>query len=138
VGPSDPGIPEKIFHDLGSQGFWHPPVPLKEIPAWIQNCDACVVPYRLNRFTLASSPLKAIEYLAMGSPVLSTRIPALQPYGDVILWADEGCGKSYALGLDKVPEEKKDFGRMKARRMAVSNDSWATKAQTFKAMVLNA
>jgi hypothetical protein len=87
---------------------------------------------------LASSPLKAIEYLAMGAPVLSTRIPALQPYGDVIDWVDESCGKSYALGLDKALEETADSIRIKARCMAVSNDSWAKKAETFRAMVLNA
>jgi teichuronic acid biosynthesis glycosyltransferase TuaH len=137
VGPPDPGIQERIFHDLGSQGFWHPPVPLEEVPAWIQNCDVCAVPYRLNCFTLASSPLKAIEYLAMGSPVLSTRIPALQPYGDVIHWVDESCGESYVLGLDNALSEKTDSGRMKTRYMAVSNDSWAKKAETFKALVLN-
>jgi glycosyltransferase involved in cell wall biosynthesis len=137
VGPPDPGIQESIFHGLGSQGSWHPPIPLEEVPAWIQNCDACAVPYRLNCFTLASSPLKAIEYLAMGSPVLSTRIPALQPYGDVINWVDESCGKSYALELDKALEEKKNSGRMKARRMTVSNDSWTKKAETFKELVLN-
>jgi glycosyltransferase involved in cell wall biosynthesis len=137
LGPPDPGIQEKIFHDLGPQGFWHSPVPIEEVPAWIQNCDMSAVPYRLNSFTLASCPLKAIEYLAMGAPVLSTRIPALQPYGDVIHWVDEGCGKSYALGLDKALEEKKDLGRIKARCTAVSNDSWTRKVETFKAMVLN-
>lgn len=138
VGPPDPGIREKISYDLGSQGFWHPPVPLEDIPAWIQNCDACAVPYRLNSFTLASSPLKAIEYLAMEAPVLSTRIPALQHYGNVIHWIDEGCSKSYVQGLDKALEEKRDPGRMKARSMAVTNDSWAEKAETFKTLVLNA
>ncbi len=137
VGPPDPGIQERIFNDLGPQGFWHPPVPLEEVPAWIQNCDVCAVPYRLNCFTLASSPLKAIEYLAMGAPVLSTRIPALRPYGDVIHWVDESCGKSYVLGLDKTLEEKTDSIRMKARCKAVSNDSWARKAETFKALVVN-
>ena len=138
MGLPDPGIPARIFHDLEPQGFWHPPVPLEEVPAWIQNCDVCAVPYRLNRFTLASSPLKAMEYLAMGSPVLSTRIPALQPYGDVIHWVDESWGKSYVLGLDKALEEKTDLIRMKARCTAVSNDSWDKKAETFKAMVLKA
>jgi teichuronic acid biosynthesis glycosyltransferase TuaH len=136
VGPPDPGIQERISHDLGSHGFWHPPVPLEEVPAWIQNCDVCAVPYRLNCFTLASSPLKAIEYLAMGSPVVCTRIPALQPYGDVIHWVDESCGKSYVMGLDKALGEKTDSIRMKARCIAVSNDSWARKAETFKALVL--
>jgi glycosyltransferase involved in cell wall biosynthesis len=138
VGPADQGLPEKIQRDLGVRGYYHPPIPLTEVPAWIQNCDVCAVPYRLNSFTLASSPLKAIEYLAMGAPVLSTRIPALQSYGDVIQWVDEGCGESYAQGLDKTLAEKTDPGRTNARRLAVSNDSWARKAETFRAMVLNA
>jgi hypothetical protein len=138
VGSPDTGIQERIFHDLGPQGFWHPPVPLEEVPAWIQNCDACAVPYRLNNFTLASSPLKAIEYLAMGVPVLSTRIPALQSYGDVIHWVNEGCGESYAQGLDKALAEKTDPGRTNARRLTVTNDSWARKAEKFKAMMLSA
>ncbi len=137
VGPADRGMVEKINRSGGST-FYHPPVPLEEVPAWIRHCDACAVPYRLNPFTLASSPLKAIEYLAMGSPVLSTRIPALQPYGDVIHWVDESSGESYVIGLDKALEEKEDGGRMKARSMAVSNDSWAKRAGTFKTMVLNA
>jgi glycosyltransferase involved in cell wall biosynthesis len=136
VGPADAGMVERI-NTIGGSTFYHPPVPVEEVPAWIRYCDACAVPYRLNPFTRASSPLKAIEYLAMGAPVLSTRIPALQPYGDVVHWVDESCGKSYVMGLDKVLEEKTDSGRMKARCMAVSNDSWARKAETFKALVLN-
>ncbi len=138
VGPLDPSIQKTMLNNLGSQVFWYPPIPLKEVPAWIQNCDACAVPYRLNCFTLASSPLKAIEYLAMESPVLSTRIPALQSYGDVIYWVDESCGKSYVLGLDKALEEKKDSGRMKARCKAVRNDSWVRKAEIFRELVLHA
>jgi glycosyltransferase involved in cell wall biosynthesis len=136
IGPADAGMVERI-NTIGGSTLYHPTVPVEKVPAWIRYCNACAVPYRLNPFTMASSPLKAIEYLAMGSPVLSTRIPGLQAYGDVIHWVDESCGMSYARGLDKALEEKKDFGRMNARCMAVSNDSWARKAETFKAIVLN-
>jgi glycosyltransferase involved in cell wall biosynthesis len=136
VGPVDTGLKERI-NTLGGSSFYYPPIPVEEVPSWIAHCDACAVPYRLNPFTRASSPIKGIEYLAMGIPVLSTRIPALQSYGDVIHWVDEGCGESYALGLDKALEEKTDSGRMKARCMAVSKDSWARKVEAFKAIVLN-
>jgi hypothetical protein len=137
VGPADAGMVERI-NTISGSAFYHPPVPVEEVPAWIRYCDACAVPYRLNPFTRASSPLKAIEFLAMEAPVLSTRIPALQPYGDVIHWIDEGYGESYALGLDEALSEKTDSVRMKARCMAVGNDSWAKKAEAFKALVLNA
>jgi len=137
VGPADAGMVERI-NTIGGSTFYHPPVPVEEVPAWIRYCDACAVPYRLNPFTRVSSPLKAIEYLAMGTPVLSTQIPALQPYGNVIYWVDESCGNSYALGLDKALSEKTDSARRQARYIAVHNDSWARKAETFKALVLNA
>jgi glycosyltransferase involved in cell wall biosynthesis len=136
IGPADAGMVEKI-NAVGGSTFYHPSVSVEEVPAWIRYCDACAVPYRLNPFTRASSPLKAIEYLAMGAPVLSTRIPALKPFGDVIHWVDEGCGNSYALGLDEALSEKTDSIRMEARCTAVSNDSWTRKTETFKALLFN-
>lgn len=76
VGPADKGMKERIATRLGQHGFYHPPIPVQDVPGWICHCDGCAVPYRLNPFTRASSPLKAMEYLAMGAPVLSTRIPS--------------------------------------------------------------
>ncbi len=91
----------------------------------------CAVPYRLNNFTLASSPLKAIEYLAAGAPVLSTEIPALEPFGDVISWVKAGDGKSYAAALDSLGQQER-FGASAARRQAaVQAETWAHKAKQF-------
>jgi glycosyltransferase involved in cell wall biosynthesis len=145
VGPSDPGLPEKI-DSMGRSGIpcrnsnpprllWKPPVPIEQMPALIAHCDACAVPYRLNPFTLASSPLKGIEYLAMGSPVLSTRVPALQRYGLAIQWVEQGNGESYARALDNVKMGLGNLSAFQARRSAVSGDSHDDRVRRFLQIV---
>jgi glycosyltransferase involved in cell wall biosynthesis len=148
VGPADRGLPEKI--DLlgrsGDRGrnsnpfrlLWRPPIPMQQMPALISHCDACAVPYRLNSFTLASSPLKGVEYLAMGAPVLSTRIPALQRYGPVIQWVEEGNGESYARALDNFKTEERNPSAFQARRSAVSGDSHGDCVRGFLQIVSKA
>jgi len=105
------------------------------MPALISHCDACAVPYRLNAFTLASNPLKGVEYLAMGAPVLSTRIPALQRYGPVIQWVEQGNGESYARALDNLKIELHNPSASAARRSAVSGDSHDDRVRRFLQIV---
>ena len=137
VGPADTGMPENISGILGRRGFWHPQITLTEVPAWIRHCDACAVPYRLNDFTQASSPLKSIEYLAMGKPVLSTRVPSLQHYGNLIQWVEEGDADGYARALDRCITAEGNPSRYEARQQAVKRDSWESRVNQFRDMVHN-
>jgi glycosyltransferase involved in cell wall biosynthesis len=137
VGPAADGLPQKIREVLGTRGICHAQIALAEVPAWIRHSDACAVPYRLNDFTCASSPLKAIEYLAMGTPVLSTRVPSLERYGDVILWVDEGDATSYAQALDNCIGTETESSRFEARRNAVKEDSWKVRVNQFREIVLH-
>ena len=138
VGPADPGMKEKIETMLKGHGFYQVPVPVEEVPAWISHCDACAVPYRLNSFTRASHPLKATEYLAMGAPVLSTRIPSLERYGEAIEWVNEGDGESYARALDKLTSNLSNQRLKDPRRQVVAEDSWKVRVNQFREIVFNA
>jgi hypothetical protein len=138
VGPADQGVQEKIQRDLGVHGYYHPPIPVTEVPAWISHCDACAVPYRLNPFTRASHPLKAIEYLAMGAVVLSTRIPSLERYGEAIEWVNEGDGESYVRALDRLVNQVKSSEVVTLRKQAVNRDSCKVRVNQFKEIVFNA
>ena len=138
VGPANNAMKEKIVSRLGQHGFYHPPISIHDVPAWIQHCDACVVPYRLNSFTRASHPLKANEYLAMGAPVLSTRIPSLERYGEAIEWVNEGDGDSYARALDKLTSNLRNQRLKDLRRQAVAEDSWKIRLHQFREIVRNA
>lgn len=99
LGPADDGCVEHVRRIGGS---YFSPVPLQEVPAWIAAADVCAVPYRLNCFSNASFPLKAIEYLAMNKPVLATAIPCLRQFRDYIAFADQADGASYAQAVDRA------------------------------------
>jgi glycosyltransferase involved in cell wall biosynthesis len=121
-----------IARSSGAGMFLHSPVAHESVPAWIAHCDACAVPYRLNDFTRASSPLKAIEYLGAGAPVLSTEVPSLSAFGNAIAWVRQGDGASYAAALDAVAAEGRSAGAVERRRAAVRAESWGNKVQRFR------
>lgn len=57
---------------------WLGAVPYAELPDWMANWDAAIVPLADSEFNSASWPLKFLEYLAAGLPVASTPIPAAE------------------------------------------------------------
>jgi glycosyltransferase involved in cell wall biosynthesis len=136
LGPAELGMKERISELLGEKGIYRPAIPIKEVPAWIAHSDACAVPYRLNAFTIPSCPLKAIEYLAMGAPVLSTRVPALIRYGHAIKWVEEGNSENYAKVLDELLFIARSPNEVRRRREAVAGDSWASRLEQIQKIVL--
>jgi glycosyltransferase involved in cell wall biosynthesis len=78
-------LPEARVQVIGDE-HGHPPVPpnvhflgLKpqfQLPSYLAQADASLVPFKLNETTHAVSPLKAYESLAMGVPVAA---PPLEP-----------------------------------------------------------
>jgi glycosyltransferase involved in cell wall biosynthesis len=99
VGPADAGMIDRVGR-VGAH--FRPPVPLAEIPAWIAHCDFGAVPYRLNAFTQASCPLKALEIMAMGAPVLATPVPSLLQFPGAVSFVRPGDGSSYASAVESL------------------------------------
>ncbi len=56
---------------------WVGPRAFADLPSYLKVVDVGLVPYEDSDFNRASSPLKALEYLAAGLPVVSTRLPYL-------------------------------------------------------------
>ena len=138
VGPADRGVAGRIAGisaQTGARMLLRAAVPYATVPDWIAHCEACAVPYRLNAFTRASSPLKALEYLAMGAPTLATAIPSLSVFSEAILPVREGDGASYAVALDAAAAEGRSALAVQRRRTSVRNERWACKAERFREML---
>lgn len=59
------------------------------IPAFAQRFDVGLIPFRLTEATLKLNPVKTLEYLAAGLPVVATALPDLvRYYSDLIAIAD--------------------------------------------------
>ncbi|WP_153011652.1 glycosyltransferase family 4 protein [Serinicoccus chungangensis] len=52
-------------------------VPIEDVPAYYSLCDAVVMPRRMTRVTDVVPPLKVLEPIAMGIPLITTSLPPI-------------------------------------------------------------
>jgi teichuronic acid biosynthesis glycosyltransferase TuaH len=96
VGPLDPRWEQQRFRELVTRPQVHytGPVPAEAVPAYLAAIDVGITPYRDTSFNRASFPLKTLEYLGAGVPVVSANIPAARwlradlTRGEQAPWAD--------------------------------------------------
>lgn len=69
------GLPN--LHLLGPRDY-------ATLPAYLKGIDVAILPNRLNDYTASMFPMKFFEYLAAGKPVVSTALPALEAFSDVV------------------------------------------------------
>jgi glycosyltransferase involved in cell wall biosynthesis len=62
----DLGIEDKVIF-TGS-------VPHHKIPEYISSADICVAPFRDTKVTRCKSPLKIVEYMAMGKAIVAGNV----------------------------------------------------------------
>ncbi|MFH0985837.1 MAG: glycosyltransferase family 4 protein [Candidatus Omnitrophota bacterium] len=75
-------------------------VPHEEIAAYIAAADICVAPFEDNEVTRCKSPLKIVEYLASGKPVVASAVGEV-PYmlGDAGICVPPGDAEALARGV---------------------------------------
>ena len=54
----------------------------------MKRLDLALIPYILNDWTRAVDPLKLLEYLAAGAPVVTTALPEAYKYAEVVSIAE--------------------------------------------------
>lgn len=97
--------------------------PYDAVPAYLNAFATCLIPFALTPLTVGVNPIKLREYLAAGRPVVSTPLPEVLPYADVVSVADGAEGFAAAvvtsLGADH------DTADARARRRGrVGGESW--------------
>lgn len=105
--------------------------PYAELPAYVQAFDVGLIPYVLNDWTLAVDPLKLLEYLAAGLPVVTTPLPEAAKYGEVI--AIEPAGPRWLDAVAALAARGPAAGRSERQDVARAN-TWRARAEAFMAM----
>ena len=93
----------------------------REIPCFINRFDVALIPYRINKVTIAVYPVKLHEYLILGKPVVSTDLPEVRQFSDVVCIA-----RSREEFVQKVftALENDDEAKRKKRIKVAENNSW--------------
>ncbi|WP_449537832.1 glycosyltransferase [Ferdinandcohnia sp. Marseille-Q9671] len=125
IGPVDTSVkglkelPNVSF--LGTKSY-------NNLPNYLQAFDICLVPFRINKLTKSVNPIKLYEYLSAGKPVVSTPLPEVLNYSDVV---EIGESKEQLIAIiEKQLEEKdKDIDVMKRQEVG-RNNSWDSRWET--------
>ncbi len=105
---------------------------LEALPDYLKGFDVALIPYRLNDATRNIYPLKLQEYLASGKPVVSTALPALLPYADVV-----GLADTHEAAHARLQEALagKGVGDAAARQAVARANSWQARVAEKGALV---
>jgi glycosyltransferase involved in cell wall biosynthesis len=132
VGPRDPGFAtERVDRLLERRNVqWVGPRSFDELPGYLRWIDVGLVPYGDSAFNRWCYPLKTLEYLSAGRPVIATPLPATCSLGsDLVTLATEPAAFADAVELAfpsaHVP------GLVEARRAFAGGHSWERRAEAF-------
>ncbi len=108
--------------------------PYDDIPAYLQAFACCLVPFAITELTVGVNPIKLREYLAAGRPVVSTPMPEVLGYGDVVTIADGP--HAFADAVDGQLDRAQDVAdRRAARRARVADESWDAVADRLEPLL---
>lgn len=109
------------------------PIDYKILPSFAQGFDICLLNWVMADWIKNSYPLKALEYLAMGKPVISCKIPVIeQLFGDLVYFAD--TPEDFLLYAKKSLVENNESIR-NTRIEAVSKYTWERKFKYIKSII---
>jgi glycosyltransferase involved in cell wall biosynthesis len=104
--------------------------PQRDLPAYLAHGDVAIIPWKVNKITQATSPLKVYEYLAMHRPVVAPDIESLHGIPGVWLAHDP---EQFVQLVSKVRFEhypKDDVDRF------VTANCWTERVKQLNALIL--
>ncbi len=102
---------------------WISAVPYARLPGIASRFDVAIIPYKINKHTRTANPLKLLEYIALGKPVVTTAMPEAMRFEPYIRIARDSASFIRAIRSalsDTTPPE--------TRRAALQGETWADKA----------
>ena len=104
----------------------------EELPAYVQSFDVGLIPYIESDWTRAVDPLKLLEYLAAGVPVVATPLPEVRKYSAAVAIAE--LGAPFVAAVAQALTGKGGLRGPEAQAFA-SQHSWEQRAQRFLQIV---
>jgi glycosyltransferase involved in cell wall biosynthesis len=104
-------------------------VPYEELPCHAAAFDLAILPYIVDESTAGISPLKLKEYLALDIPVVTTPLPGVMEFREVLYMA------SGAEEFVAAIEDALRIGKKKHQSDWIERETWVTKAETLSGWI---
>jgi glycosyltransferase involved in cell wall biosynthesis len=136
IGPKDPAFePERFAALVARPNVLHlGPRPFETLPSYLRLIDVGLVPYGDTEFNRLSFPLKTLEYLAAGRPVVSTPLPAVR-WLETELVTLAATPEAFAQSVAQAAARPRDAEIVGRRRAFAERHSWARRAEAFAGLL---
>jgi glycosyltransferase involved in cell wall biosynthesis len=110
------------------------------VPKYVACMDVCLIPFKINKLTLATCPIKLYEYLAAGKPVVSTAVPEVLNNASEFVYVGQNREDFIRKVEEAVEEsEKPGYEAIAARRVRFAEDnSWEKRVDAFERLLRQA
>lgn len=126
---------KRLDHFLAAENVeWAGSVPHSALPEYFARMKVGVTPYIDSRFNRASFPLKTLEYLSAGLPVVATDLPAVKWLNSVHVQAAVDTADFTATVVATLDSEWTRSGGEERRQFA-RHHSWEQRAVDFSTII---
>ncbi|MDD5432474.1 MAG: glycosyltransferase [Candidatus Omnitrophica bacterium] len=108
---------------LGAKSF-------NELPGYLLNFDVCILPYISSLVT--SPATKVYDYLASGKPIVSTQIPGLDEFGDLL---KVSRSNEEFINLVKSSLNEDNVTLQNLRKEKASQNSWGIRSAEIMGII---
>lgn len=99
--------------------------PYPQLPSYTHYFDVCMIPFKLNKITQATNPVKVYEYLSLGKPIVATKMKELHAFKDVMSLSESN---DFIFSILKEYKENSEE-KVKNRVEKVKEDTWINRAK---------
>ncbi|HSK46485.1 MAG TPA: glycosyltransferase, partial [Coriobacteriia bacterium] len=102
--------------------------PASEVPAYVSNFDACIIPHVESSLTRSMDPMKVYEFLAAEKPIVASDVSSLQRFDGLLRLA--GDAESFCGALHEVLSGAWKPNRIALRRF-VEENTWQARVDAM-------
>lgn len=105
---------------------------------YIRNFDVCIVPYLNSPYTQTVVPTKINEYLAVGKPVVSTDIPAVNDFNEKhqVLLTTDTRPENFLHAIERALQLPLDATTIARRRAVATIGDWQTRLNQMSELIV--
>ncbi len=107
------------IHYLGAKDY-------SILPQYAVWFDVATIPFVLNEITASTSPIKVFEYMALGTPIVTTDLRECRKYGSVLIGKNH---EEFIKKLDEALQLKDDQDYLALLDKEAGENTWDKRAQ---------
>ena len=127
---------DKSFYKSGADKlknvYFFGPIEYEKLKYYAVKMDILTIPFVINSITLATSPLKLFEYMALQKPIVTTAMDECKKYESVLVAETH---EEFIEKLDKCSELAKDRAYLNLLDKEAKENDWSKKADIIISLI---